>query len=101
MKYIVILLNIMIKFVEWSSVFVAMFAFITMLHTKKGKKLNAKDLFLLVLSGLYTLVFFGLLIFNQELHNDVFSMLSMLAIFIACTWTRYEDRRTGRRWWNW
>lgn len=101
MKYIVILLNIMVKFVEWSSVIMAIFACITMLHIKKTKKLNAKDWFLLVLSGLYILTFFGLLIFNRDLHNDVFSVLSMLAIFIACTWTRYEDRRYGTRWWNW
>lgn len=49
----------------------------------------------------YVLFFLAARIFFADFWRSVFSIAGVLAIFISFIWARYEDRRTGRRWWNW
>lgn len=49
----------------------------------------------------YILFFLVTRVFFAELWKHAFSVLGLLAIFISFIWSRYEDRRAGRRWWNW
>ena len=101
MKYLFSLLDIMVAICKWSSIAMAIFVFVSMLHIKKTQNLTAKDWIALISSGLYAIIFLGLLIYDHQIHDSVFSTLSLLAMFIACVWTRYEDKRDNRRWWNW
>lgn len=101
MKYLFDLLNIIVAIIKWGSLAMAIFAFASMLHIKKARKLTAKEWVVLVVSALYAIVFIGLLIYDPQSHDRVFSALSLLAMFIAWVWTRYEDKRNGTRWWNW
>lgn len=48
-----------------------------------------------VLSFLFTLVFFF------EIWQNLFAFLGILAIIVCFCYTRYDDVKNGRRWWNW
>ncbi|MDY3282555.1 hypothetical protein [Dysosmobacter sp.] len=68
---------------------------------RKGERLPAGQWAFLILNGGYVLFFLITRLFFPDLWERVFSGAGVLAILISFVWSRYEDRRSGRRWWNW
>lgn len=78
--------------------------FCVAVHIKRIKekaKLTIGELTFSILNTGYILFFLVTRIFFADFWRNTFSIIGVLAIFISIIWTRYEDRRTGRRWWNW
>ena len=86
----------------WLYVLVA--AFCVVVHItkiKKKVKISFGQWIFSILNVGYILFFLVTRIFFPELWKQTFKVLGLIAIFIAFAWSRYEDRQTGRRWWNW
>ena len=66
---------------------------------KKDAKL--KDWIVLIVSIVYLLSFTYMIIFQRENLMMIFSMLAMGLIIFSTRQQKYEDRKAGRRWWNW
>ena len=86
----------------WLYLLVAVFCVAVHIKRLKDKeKLSIGCLAFCLLNVGYILLFSVTRIFFADFWRDVFSVLGLLAIFISFIWSRYEDRRSGRRWWNW
>ena len=68
---------------------------------KRKKALSIKQWFVVLLNGAYVLSFLVLLIFWFWIWESVFPFLGGVAFIASIVWSKYEDRRYGRRWWNW
>jgi hypothetical protein len=68
---------------------------------KNKKKLSIEQWIIVLLNVSYALLFLITLIFFFELWKGIFSILGLVAILISFIWSKYEDKRKGRRWWNW
>jgi hypothetical protein len=48
------------------------------------------------------IVAFGITrIFFSEIWENIFPILGLMVIFVSCCWSHYDEKRNGRRWWNW
>ena len=55
----------------------------------------------LILNISYITLFLITRIFFSQLWESFFSFLGLFAILISSAWSRYDDKRNGKRWWNW
>lgn len=70
-------------------------------HLKNKKKFSLGRWLFLILSIGYALFFLISRVFFPLLWENVFGILGIVAIIVSFAWTRYEDKRSGQRWWNW
>lgn len=49
----------------------------------------------------YSLFFLITRFFFYGLWEDAFTIAGVTAIIISCIWSRYIDKVSGKRWWNW
>ena len=78
--------------------------FIAVVHIRiyrNQKGLSKCQWIVLLLNIAYILLFLTTLVFFVEFWKNVFSTLGIVAILISLIWSRYEEKRNGRRWWNW
>lgn len=54
-----------------------------------------------ILNAGYIIFFLVTRIFFLSFWESVFGVLGLLAIIVLFLLSRYEDKRSGRRWWNW
>lgn len=102
LKIFTFLFNTFPLILAWLYLLVA--AFCVAVHVKRIKnkiKPSIGEWAFAILNVGYALFFLVTRIFFADLWRNVFSIVGVLAIFISFIWSRYEDRRDGRRWWNW
>ena len=86
----------------WRYLLVAIFCVVVHIKQIKSKaKISIGQWAFSVLNVGYVLFFLVTRIFFPDLWEQTFAVLGLLAIFITFILARYEDRRAGRRWWNW
>ena len=86
----------------WLYLLVAMISVIVHIGQIKNKvKVSIGSWLFSILNASYVLFFLTTWIFFPDFWEQIFVFLGMIAIFVSFAWSRYEDRRTGRRWWNW
>ena len=86
----------------WLYLLVAVFCVAVHIKRIKSKaKVSIGRWFFLILNVGYTLFFLVTRIFFFEFWEQTFAVFGLLAIIISFIWSRYEDRRIGRRWWYW
>jgi len=102
LKLIGFLFHTLPLILAWLYTFVAIYAlFAHSRQIKNRAKISVgKWLFALLNFG-YVLFFLVTRIFFSEIWETVFSVAGVTALIISFVWGRYEDRRSGRRWWNW
>ena len=74
------------------------------LHVKLARsknKLSIKQWLYAIFNGVYILFFLITRIFFPTFWADFFGILGGLTIVVSSIWSRYEDKRAGRRGWNW
>ena len=87
---------------SWIYLIVAVFALV--LHIRQIKKkaeFSVSQWLFALLNCVYILSFLITLIFFFTTWETVFPVLGVMGIIIAGCWSRYDDVRHGRRWWNW
>lgn len=88
------ILNFVINTFKWIGLFIVLlFLYLYIKKLVSEKHLTFKQWTLCVLLVLYVIVF----IFAP----GSLSVLWMIVIFISNIFVDYEDKRTGRKWWNW
>ena len=86
----------------WLYLLVAIFCVVVHIKQIKNKiKVSIGQWAFSVLNAVYVLLFWVTRLFFPDLWEQTFAVFGLLAIFISFIWSRYEDRRAGRRWWNW
>lgn len=88
------------RLIAWIYLFGALFYIFIFIKQIKNNFSVGKWL-LFILNVAYVLLFLVLRLFFVQLWEFVFSVLGIIAIAVAFIWAKYEDRRDGRRWWNW
>lgn len=86
----------------WLYLLVAVFCVV--IHIKRimnKTKISIGQWTFSVLNAGYVLFFLVTRIFFPDFWHSAFSVIGLLAIIISFIWSLYEDRRAGRRWWNW
>ena len=87
---------------SWLYLLVAICAVVV--HIKKVKSQQKRTIgqwVLAIINGAYVMLFWVTGIFFHTLWETVFSVLGLMAIFVSFIWSRYEDMRSGQRWWEW
>ena len=88
------ILNFVVNTFKWIGLFiVSLFLYSYIKKLVLEKHLTFKQWTLCALLVLYVIVF----IFAP----DTLSVLWMMVIFISNVFADYEDKRTGKKWWNW
>ncbi len=54
-----------------------------------------------ILNAGYVLLFLITRIFFAALWEQIFACLGLSSIIISGTWSAYEDKRNGQKWWEW
>lgn len=86
----------------WLYLLVAVFFVAVHIKRIKSKvKLSIGQWALSILNAVYAIFFLITRIFFPNFWEMVFAILGVTVIFISFSWSRYEDKRDGRRWWNW
>ena len=67
----------------------------------QSKKLRIYEWILFFFSDLFLLSVIITKLFFPEIYGSIFTVLALLFITIVLIWARYDDKRTGKRWWNW
>ena len=102
LKLIEFLFHTLPLILAWLYAFVAIFAlFLHSRQIKSKAKISVGQWLFALLNCGYVVFFFVMRIFFSEIWETVFSVVGVTAMFISLVWGRYEDRRNGRRWWNW
>lgn len=86
----------------WLYLLVAIFALIV--HIKQvviKNRLSFISWAFAIFNLVYLLLFSILRIFFQDTWSMLFSIVGLCAIIISTCLTCYEDKLSGRKWWNW
>ena len=67
----------------------------------QSRKLRIHEWILFAVSLLFLLSVITTKFFFPKIYDNVFTVIALLFITIVLIWTRYDDKRTGKRWWNW
>ena len=82
--------------------FVAIFALAThIVLLKKGTNIPIGQWVFAIFNGVYIVLFLVTLIFFFALWKTFFSGLGLLSAFVSFIWSRYDEKKNGRRWWKW
>ena len=88
------ILNLVVNAFKWIGLFiVSLFLYSYIKKLVLEKHLTFKQWTLCALLVLYVIVFI--------FASDTLSVLWMMVIFISNIFADYEDKRTGKKWWNW
>ena len=77
---------------------------VVVMHIKKVKRQQKRTIgqwLFAILNAVYIILFVVTGIFFHTLWDMIFSVLGLMAIFVSFAWSRYEDKRSGQRWWEW
>ena len=77
---------------------------VVVMHIKKVKRQQKRTIgqwLFAILNAVYIILFVVTGIFFHTLWDMIFSVLGLMAIFVSFVWSRYEDKRSGQRWWEW
>ncbi len=101
-KLFTFLFNTFPRMLAWLYLLVAIFDLVVCTIQIKNKvKCSVGQRIFVILNCVYILFFFITRIFFVEIWGTIFPIIGVMVIFIACCWSRYDDKRNGRRWWNW
>jgi hypothetical protein len=88
-----------LKICFWGSLVLAIYVVINIaLKIKKGKQ-TAKMIFKLILCSLYIIVFISLEISLGEIFQEIAQGFLFALAFASSQFSKYEDRKAGRRGW--
>lgn len=94
--------NIFIRILVWGTFCVSIGFVWQIIHTMgKNKKATIKQSIALIILTVYILSFILLKIFYPELFYDIAGIAGTMMVIVGYIWALYEDRRLGKRWWNW
>lgn len=65
------------------------------------EKVRVSEWIFIILNTGYVLLFLITRIFFAALWEQLFTGLGLCAIIISGAWSAYEDKRNGRKWWEW
>ena len=92
--YLLDILNFVVNLFKWFGLFIVLlFLYLYIKKLILEKHLTLKQWALFVLLIMYVIIF----IFTP----DTLSVLWMMVIFISNIFADFEDKRMGRKWWNW
>ena len=86
---------------SWLYLFVAVFCVEMYIKCDRKGKQAVVNRVCFGLNGAYIALFSIMRLFFFVYWERTFSVLGLLFLLLAFIWSRYEDRRSGRRWWNW
>jgi len=95
------LIGILAKILAWGSLLYMAWILISKLRKKRSKKnLRFREWIAFSFAIGYIVTFILLRIFLPELFESLFCIAFLLILVISTQWTKYEDRKSGRRWWE-
>jgi len=92
--------NIIQNIFVWGSLIFAIYFFVRIVGKVLKDKAQIKDWLYLFGLTIYILGFIGLKIFCNELFEEIASVIFICAVIIATQIQKYEDRKSGKRWWT-
>ena len=102
LKLFVFLFHTFPLILAWLYLLVATFCIVVHIKQRKSKiEISTGRWLFLFLNTAYSLFFLATWIFFRDFWEQTVAVLGLLAILISFIWLRYEDKRVGRRWWNW
>lgn len=99
LQWIGTIYNIICELFAWATFIFALVIFVVQI--KRLKKSSFKVWLTSVLSVAYILFFLISKIFFTNFYESFFGTVALLFCIISIVWARYEDKRSGKRWWNW
>ena len=86
----------------WLYMFVAvLIVFVHINRTLNKEKIQIGKWIFTILNAGYVLLFLITRIFFAALWEQIFTCLGLCAIILSNAWLSYEDKRNGRKWWEW
>lgn len=101
LQMIISLLGILTKILAWGSLLYTVWILVSILQKKRAKgRVQFKEWIIFGCWLTYMIIFILVRIFLPDLFASFFSILFIIILIITTQWTKYEDRKTGRRWWE-
>ena len=101
-KLIEFLFHILPLILAWLYMLVAaLIVFVHVGQVLSKEKMSIGRWMFSILNAAYILLFWITRIFFADLWEQIFLGLGVAAIIISGAWSSYEDKRNGRKWWEW
>ncbi len=94
MLVLILITDILTAILGWGS-FLCSFLLAVLLFLKKKHRIIA------IVLALYAVVFLVLRFCFPEFFFRWVPMVAIFETLLSVIWANYEDRKNGKRWWNW
>lgn len=84
----------------WGTLLVAVIAFLKSLSLIIKKTKSIKLWLVAILSLAYIITFFIVRSIDKDLFDNVGGIIFLIATIISTQLAKYEDRKSGKRWWT-
>ncbi len=96
------ILHIVTVIFSWLTVFCAAGVVAVLIYERSRKKsLRFLHWCAMIGCALYAVGFIVCKIWISDLLDKIWGVVFAFILIVGWIFSRYEDRRTGRRWWNW
>lgn len=100
-KFLGNMLDILPKIFVWGMLLLAVWTAVAiMMEWRSVEKLPMKNILTLIACSTYVCAFILLKIFAPGAFDTIASLAFFAILIISTQWTKYQDRRAGRRWWT-
>jgi hypothetical protein len=84
----------------WGTLLVAVIVFLNSVSLIAQKTKSIKLWLMTIFSMAYIITFFIVRAIDKDLFDNVGGILFLIAAIISTQFAKYEDRKSGKRWWT-